>query len=120
MKTEIIYQNNYSIVVIESQENLITDPALALDTLMNLRYQTNSCRIIIPKEAFAEEFFSLKTGLAGTFFQKMANYRFKLAIVGDFQKIQSPALRDFIRECNRGQDFFFVPNRQEALLKLSQ
>lgn len=42
----------------------------------------------------------------------------KLAIVGDFSKYDSKALKDFIYECNNGKDIFFVENESKALSML--
>ena len=39
----------------------------------------------------------------------------KLAIIGDFSKYDSKALRDFIYECNSGKDIFFVEDETMAL-----
>ena len=64
------------------------------------------------------EFFDLKTGIAGEVLQKLANYRGRLAIVGDISRYleRSESLRALVRECNRKRDVCFVPTL-EALLK---
>lgn len=81
---------------------------------------TNNCnRLIIDEANFHADFFRLKTQLAGDMLQKFSNYGVKLAIVGDFSKYRSTALRDFIRECNRGNLVFFVDDRESALARLS-
>lgn len=72
-------------------------------------------KMIIRKETLPESFFSLKTGLAGEILQKFSNYNMKLAIVGDFENINSKSLRDFIYESNKGNQVFFVETEQEAL-----
>jgi len=41
--------------------------------------------------------------------------RIKMAVYGDFSCYTSKPLRDFIYESNHGSDFFFVPEREEAL-----
>lgn len=38
-----------------------------------------------------------------------------MAVYGDFSCYTSKPLRDFIYESNHGSDFFFVPEREEAL-----
>lgn len=71
--------------------------------------------IVIPTERFHPDFFLLKTGIAGGFIQKFVNYRMRLAIVGDIsaQLEKSAALRDFVREANRGDRFCFVADVKE-------
>lgn len=44
----------------------------------------------------------------------------KLAIIGDFSNYNSTALKDFIYECNGGNDIFFVENELKALSLLSE
>ena len=68
----------------------------------------------------AEEFFILSSGMAGEVLQKYINYRFKLAIWGDFSRYTSKPLHDFIYESNQGKDFFFVASQEEALRKLAE
>ena len=75
--------------------------------------------LILHEANLAPEFFQLRTKLAGEILQKLVNYRVKVAIVGEFQKYQSKALADFIYECNKGTQIFFVPTREEALARLA-
>ncbi|MCI8360164.1 MAG: DUF4180 domain-containing protein [Clostridiales bacterium] len=72
------------------------------------------------KEAIVDDFFILSRGLAGEILQKYINYGFKLGVFGDFGRYTSKPPRDFIRESNRGKDFFFVADRAEAVKRLSQ
>ena len=51
--------------------------------------------------------------------QKHINYQFKIAIVGDFSVHKSNSIKDFIYECNKGKDIFFLPNEEQAIEKLS-
>ena len=119
MDKKIIISNGQNIVVINSDEPIITDAQTALDLLATINYIDDSDRIAINKEAIAEEFFKLSTGLAGEILQKMVNYRKKLAIIGDFSRYNSKPLHDFIYECNNGIDIFFVNTEQTAIEKLS-
>ena len=60
-------------------------------------------------------FFDLRSGVAGEFAQKFVNYGRRVAIVGDISEWveRSTALRDFVRECNRGQQLRFVADVDE-------
>lgn len=60
-------------------------------------------------------FSSSAPGLAGEILEKFIQYRIKMAVYGDFSCYTSKPLRDFIYESNHGSDFFFVPEREEAL-----
>ena len=76
--------------------------------------------VAIPVQRLAEDFFRLRTGLAGEAIQKFVNYRIRLAVVGDISGFiqQSTALRDFINESNRGQHVWFVSDLAELHARL--
>lgn len=117
MKYTILGKNN-NIVYVESENVLISDSQSALDLMMTVIYEKECNRIILDKRAICEEFFRLSSGIAGDVLQKFTNYRTKLAIVGDFSMYTSKPLRDFIYECNKGKDIFFVSNMEQAIEKL--
>ena len=108
-------KENINVVKIEDERILIFDEESALDVFMSLAYETGENRFIISKDNIIEDFFDLRTKIAGGILQKIINYRMKLAIIGDFSKYKSKSLRDFIYECNSGRDIFFVENESEAL-----
>lgn len=111
---------NGSIVYIESEDVLISDSQSALDLMMTVKYANDCSKIILDKKAISEDFFRLSSGIAGEVLQKFINYHTKLAIIGDFSKYTSKPLHDFIYECNRGNDIFFVDNLDQAVEKLSR
>ena len=119
MKIDIIKENNKEIALVSSDEILITDVQSALDLLATVNYETGCDRMIINKLAICEDFFDLKTKLAGDILQKYINYNMKIAIVGDFTMYSSKSLKDFIYECNNGKDIFFLSNEKEAVEKLA-
>lgn len=108
-------KENINVVKIEDERILIFDEQSALDVFMSLAYETGENRFIISKDNIIEDFFDLRTKIAGGILQKIINYRMKLAIIGDFSKYKSKSLRDFIYECNSGRYIFFVENESEAL-----
>jgi len=71
--------------------------------------------IAIPVERLHADFFRLRTGVAGEFLQKFVTYRRRVAIVGDISQhvSESTALRDFVYECNRGDQIWFVADKDE-------
>ena len=62
--------------------------------------------VAIPAERLADDFYWLRSGLAGEVLQKFVNYRIKLAIIGDVSKwaAESNAFRDLLIELERGTD----------------
>jgi hypothetical protein len=77
--------------------------------------------IVIPTARLDPEFLRLLSGLLGEFVQKVINYRLKLAVIGDLSAAiaASDALRDFVRECDRGRDVLFVPDVAALLARLA-
>lgn len=77
--------------------------------------------IVIPVRRLSAGFFELRTRLAGEMLQKFVNYRRRVAILGDIsaQVEGSDALRDFVRESNRGQWVWFVPDLESLERKLA-
>jgi hypothetical protein len=69
--------------------------------------------VILPVARLGDEFFSLKTRLAGEIIQKFVNYERRLAIIGDISRHleASAPLRDFVSETNRGRQVWFLPDR---------
>lgn len=108
-------KDNSKVAIIESADIIIREVQDALDLLASVHYNHDSNKILINKSNLTEEFFELRTKLAGEILQKFVNYQVKLAIVGDFDGYTSKSLKDFIYECNKGKQIFFLKNRQEAL-----
>lgn len=120
MKITTIKENDIVIAIISSSEVLITDVQSALDIIATVNYEAGSNHIIMDKSLICEDFFNLRTRLAGEILQKFINYHVKIAIVGDFSVYSSNSLKDFIYESNKGKDIFFVPNEKEAIERLSR
>jgi hypothetical protein len=77
--------------------------------------------IVIPAERLDGSIFRLKTGIAGAMLQKFVTYQFRVAILGDISEHlkESSALKDFVRECNRGSQFWFLANRDQLEQRLN-
>ncbi|MFI9832182.1 DUF4180 domain-containing protein [Streptomyces sp. NPDC051913] len=71
--------------------------------------------VAVPVERVAEEFFRLRSGVAGAVMLKFVNYRVRLAVVGDVSRRlgESAALRDFVRETNQGGHVWIVADDDE-------
>lgn len=110
--------NNITEVI--SDDIVMNDVSSALDFMMTIQYDQDSTKVIVRKENLTEEFFNLRSGLAGQILQKFVQYSVKLAIVGDFSVYSSKALHDFIYECNEGHHIFFVPDVEEAMQKFDR
>ncbi len=119
MTISTVNKNGVEIAILASDEVLVNDVQSALDLLATVCYETGCERMVLSKSALCDNFFQLKTRLAGEILQKFTNYRMKLAIVGDFSMYASKSLEDFIYESNKGTSIFFVPTIEQAVEKLS-
>jgi len=90
----------------------IATEAAALDA-MGETYGQEVDLLAFPVELLVDDFFWLSTGLAGAVLQKLTNYGFRVAIVGDIGRFtaESPSLRDFVYESNKVGRVLFVPDR---------
>lgn len=120
MEFKKIEKNNIACAVVLSDQPVITDPQSALDVLMSAKYDMGTKNIVIDKRLIAEDFFFLSSGLAGEILQKYVNYGGRIAIYGDYSHYTSKPLKDFIYECNKGKDVFFVATEAEALDRLTR
>ncbi len=77
--------------------------------------------VAIPAGRLADDFFRLRTGLAGEVLQKFVNYGFKLAIIGDVSRWveESNAFRDLLIELERGTDVYAVPDFESLEARLA-
>jgi len=112
MEYKILGREN-DIALIITDETVIKDAQSALDLIASVEYETDCNKLIVYKSCVVDDFFDLNTRIAGEILQKFINYQKKLAIVGDYSKH-----KDFIYESNNGNSIYFVPNVEDALLKL--
>lgn len=119
MTTTIKTLNNISCAVVYNEQIIINDVQTALDFIMTIKYETECDRIALYKEAIKDSFFILSTGMAGEVLQKFITYKIKFAIIGDFSGYTSKPLKDFMYECNKGKDIFFVSTEEQAIEKLA-
>jgi len=86
-----------------------TGPCLAedrnLSDLIGDLFGSGAEVVAVPLDRLGPDFLRLSSGVAGHLLQKLVNYRFQIAVVGDVSAAvaASDPLRDFIRESNRGK-----------------
>lgn len=107
-KTQSLGATELSIVATKEITVRSTDDAL--DIIGN----APSHHIVIYEENFEQDYFDLSTHKLGDFLQKLTNYRFKVAIIGSFEKYTSKSLRDFIYESNKQGEYLFVSSMKEV------
>jgi hypothetical protein len=78
--------------------------------------------IAVPVARLGGAFFDLRTGVAGEISQISVNYRLRLAVLGDIAEhvACSNAFRDWVTECNRRNDLWFVGSIEELRERLTR
>ena len=83
--------------------------------LMGAAAEHRAAWIAIPVERLGDDFFELRTRIAGEIIQKFAMYGAHVAIVGDISQrvAASRSLAGLVAESNRGKDLWFVDSLEE-------
>ncbi|WP_340003593.1 DUF4180 domain-containing protein [Paenibacillus sp. FSL K6-0276] len=119
MEITINRKDNSTVALISGEGIVIHNVNDALDLMANVKYQEFD-KMLLRKEQITDDFFELKTGIAGEILQKYTNYQMRVAIVGEFTGYNSKSLNDFIYECNQGDKILFKGSVEEALTALHQ
>jgi hypothetical protein len=120
MDSEILEVAGHRILVCALAGTVLNKPGDANDFLAEA-WAREVDLLAIPTARLGEDFFDLRTGLAGEVGQKFANYRMLLVIIGHLAQwtAKSRAFRDYVREANEGSSLWFVADRAELAEKLS-
>lgn len=102
----------------------VEGPALAgeqdaLDLIGDAGYR-GARWVVVPVERFGEDFFRLRTRVAGDIVQKFAQYGVGLVVLGDISRHTEAgsALADFVRESNGGRHLWFLDDRGQLADRL--
>ncbi|KPU43564.1 transcriptional regulator PadR-like family protein [Oxobacter pfennigii] len=91
---------------IQSEQN-------ALD-LISACLENQTDMVLIHGDVLSDDFFKLKTGLAGSVLQKFSNYFVRAAVVmTDDQRIKGK-FKDFLAESNKGNSFRVFSSKEQA------
>ncbi|WP_151484453.1 DUF4180 domain-containing protein [Streptomyces albicerus] len=106
--------NDVPVLICADEGDAIGSEQDALDLIGDAGYQ-GARWVVIPAGRFDEAFFQLRTRVAGDILQKFVNYRVGVVVLGDISRhtAASSTLRDFVRECNRGRQTWFLADVEE-------
>ncbi|MEU9165143.1 DUF4180 domain-containing protein [Streptomyces sp. NPDC048424] len=112
--------NDVPVLMCAAEGEVIAGERDALDCIGDASYQ-GAQWVVIPAERFDDAFFKLSTRVAGEIIQKFAQYRVGIVVLGDISRhtASSSALRDFVRECNRGRQAWFLTDAGELTARLT-
>ncbi|GLI04172.1 hypothetical protein YDYSG_02020 [Paenibacillus tyrfis] len=112
---------NYQIREIESKKYIelisTTEPLSTENDALDLialcwEHETNA--IMIHYAALSEDFFKLKTKVAGDIIQKFINYGIKVAAIIPQETIQNGRFKEMAMETNKGHHFRMYESKEEA------
>jgi len=98
-------------LVLDPDGDLVTDRTIT--DLIGEAFGRHADTLVIPISRLGDEFFDLRTGVAGEIFQKCVNYHLQLVIVGALDRPLSQPFRDLVTESNRGRHVRFVTDLAE-------
>jgi Domain of unknown function (DUF4180) len=83
--------------------------------VMSEAFSQSASWLAIPISRLDDDFFRLRTGVAGEIVSKFTGYGMSAAFLGDISQhiANSDSFRDFVREANRGRGFWFVADLEE-------
>lgn len=112
---------NYQIRQIENKKYIelfsTTEPLStendALD-LIALCWEHETSLLMIHQTALSQDFFKLKTKVAGNFIQKFINYSIKAVAIIPQETIQKGRIKEMAMETNKGNHFRMYESQEEA------
>ncbi len=114
MEYKIIQLENKRLVECLPDGGVITDEATTLD-LVGICGGEQASFLLLYASNLSDDFYDLKTGLAGQVLLKLSNYHLQTAAVIPSEKIGSGKFYEMVIETNRRNDFRVFPNREDAV-----
>ena len=105
-------ENKKYIELISTTKSLSTEND-ALD-LIALCWEHETSALMIHYATLSEDFFKLKTKVAGSIIQKFINYGIKAAIIIPLETIQKGRFKEMTIETNKGNHFRLYESKEEA------
>ncbi|QJD82095.1 DUF4180 domain-containing protein [Cohnella herbarum] len=96
-----------------SSETQIREEQDVLD-LISACWEHGTELILLEADSLSEDFYKLRSGLAGHVLQKFVNYRMKAALVIPGDKTLQGKFKELIAESNKGNDFRVFDHRPDA------
>jgi len=111
---QIISKDSTRYIEVFSCEVPVNSELDALD-LVALCGENDIDLLLLHYEALSEDFFKLKTGVAGAVIQNFINYRIRVAIIIPDQEQLSTNFKAWISEANRSSQYRFFSNSADAV-----
>lgn len=114
MEYQIISSQHKKFLECIPERGKISDEASTLE-LIGLCGGEDTDIALLYDSNFTDDFFDLKSGLAGKVLLKLSNYRIRVAAVIPSEKVGNGRFYEMVLETNRRNDFRVFSNREDAL-----
>lgn len=121
MNYKVVEKNDKKYILWDSSERWLCKEQDSLDIIATCM-ENDIYFIILKGEGLSDDFYNLRTGLAGAVLQKFMNYHVKAALVIEDEEKVKGRFREMVIEANKGNDFKVFKEISEAeswLLNLS-
>lgn len=109
----LIMELNKKYIELLSADSPLNTENDALD-LIALCWEHGVNSVMIHYEALSEDFFNLKTKVAGNFIQKLINYSIRAVSIIPQDVVQNDRFKEMVLETNKGNHFRMYSNKEEA------
>lgn len=113
LKVQVVDRGTKKYVECASAETTLRTGQDALD-LIAACFENDTNLLMLHAEALSDDFFNLRTGLAGEMLQKFMNYRVKAALIITNERVVKGRFKELLTEANKGNDFRVFGSAGEA------
>lgn len=119
MNYRVVNKNNNKYIEFVSDLRKLSSEQDVLDYISKCM-ENDVYTIILHSNVLSEDFFNLKTGLAGMALQKFINYNVKVAVIIEDEEKLNERFKEMIMEANKGNHFRTFKNIADAEIWISK
>ncbi|MFN8510788.1 MAG: DUF4180 domain-containing protein [Deinococcaceae bacterium] len=113
MAIQMVIKSHPNYVELETSSGPVGPESTVL-RMIELCFESGTQGVLIPSHLLSDDFFQLKTGVAGAMLQKLSQYRIRVAVVCSTLSEHNERFCEMVRESNRGNAFRVFETQQEA------
>ncbi|OOM68943.1 DUF4180 domain-containing protein [Clostridium sp. BL-8] len=119
MNYRVVHKNNMKYIEFASEAWKLSSEQDVVDCI-SICMENDIFTIMFPSNVLSEDFFNLKTRLAGMAVQKFINYHVKVAVIIENEEKLNDRFKEMIMESNKGNHFRTFKNIEEAEIWISK
>ncbi|PJI08166.1 MULTISPECIES: DUF4180 domain-containing protein [Clostridium] len=119
MNYRVVNKNNIKYIKFVSKSWKLSSEKDVVDCI-SVCMENNIYTIMFSSSALSEDFFKLKTRLAGMALQKFINYHIKVAVIIQDEERYNDRFKEMIMEANKGNNFRTFKNIEDAEIWISK